>query len=189
MLIQHGDLQEQYQHLLGRKVKLSENDILLLKKSARLLQKLESSLSIFKHDHKIFKGKFLFAGKDQYIEIARMQQAIQSTLRNSVQEDNLESEDSRVLLLESEQEASFRKNEDRHEISRHDNMDTIMKEEAPFEEVKTPQGPSKELQAYLEYNKLVEEDFPLVCHRRSETQKPLSDCISKEEAHNGSATG
>jgi hypothetical protein len=32
-------------------------------------QKLDSNLAMFKDDHKMFKNRFLYGGKDQYIEV------------------------------------------------------------------------------------------------------------------------
>ena len=34
-----------------------------------MTQKLDSNLAMFKDDHKMFKNRFLYGGKDQYIEV------------------------------------------------------------------------------------------------------------------------
>jgi hypothetical protein len=107
LLIQHSELADLYKPLLGKKARLSEGEAGLLRQSMRLLQRLESALSLFKEDHKIFKGKFLYNGKDQYLEVPRLQASISATLRNALPEDSLDTEDSRVLLG-ADSEPTFR---------------------------------------------------------------------------------
>lgn len=107
LLIQHNELAEHYKPLLGKKARLNEAEMVLLRQAMRLLQRLESALSLFKEDHKIFKGKFLYGGKDQYLEVPRLQIAISATLRNAVPEDSLDTEDSRVLMG-ADSEPTFR---------------------------------------------------------------------------------
>ena len=160
LLIQHGEVAELYKPLLGKKARLNEAEMMLLRQSMRLLQRLESALSLFKEDHKIFKGKFLYSGKDQYLEVPRLQNAISSTLRNAVPEDSLDTEDSRVLMA-ADSEPTFRSvavasiNPTPHVM-----MQETRQSVEPEEEVKTPVAVNRQLEAYLEYNKLVEEDFP-----------------------------
>ena len=45
---------------------------------------MESSLNLFKDDHKIFKGKFLFDGVDQYLEVPEIRAKLSRFLRNAV---------------------------------------------------------------------------------------------------------
>jgi hypothetical protein len=75
LLIQFGEQFSPVSHLVsgGKHVKsLLEEDVQRLRICSRFLQRLESYLNIFKEDHKIFKGKFSYDGKDQYLEVPRL---------------------------------------------------------------------------------------------------------------------
>jgi hypothetical protein len=41
---------------------------------------------VFKEDHKIFKGRFVFAGKDQYVEIPKLMSQLSKVIRNAMVE-------------------------------------------------------------------------------------------------------
>jgi hypothetical protein len=63
------------QFLLQRQgAKYNDEELNMLRVNYRTILKLESALNVFKDDHKIFKGKFIFSGKDQYIEVPKMQE-------------------------------------------------------------------------------------------------------------------
>lgn len=51
------------------KTTLSPDELESVRKLVRLTSKLDSVLNLFRDDHKIFKARFLFHGKDQYTEI------------------------------------------------------------------------------------------------------------------------
>ena len=71
LLIIQGDMATAHlQGLLERKPPaFNQEEMVLLRKYHRVTSKLDSILAMFRDDHKMFKTKFLYAGKDQYIEV------------------------------------------------------------------------------------------------------------------------
>jgi hypothetical protein len=88
LLISHLEHMERVRPLLANKKSIySDQEIQVIRLSHRVVQKLESALSMFKDDHKMFRTRFLFGGKDLYIEIPKLLRKHSKAMRNAHNDD------------------------------------------------------------------------------------------------------
>jgi len=66
LIIMQKDQKRSISHLLKRKKPLiySQQEMTMLRQTLKLTLKLDSTLHLFKDDHKVFKGKFLYRDRD-----------------------------------------------------------------------------------------------------------------------------
>ena len=89
LLIMQQDALQEVQGLLDRKpATFNDQEITKLRKFHRVTQKLDSNLAMFRDDHKMFKNRFLYAGKDQYIEVPLLLAHLSRILNGFPEESN-----------------------------------------------------------------------------------------------------
>lgn len=66
LIIMQKDQKRSISYLLKRKKPLiySQQEMTMLRQTLKLTLKLDSTLHLFKDDHKVFKGKFLYRDRD-----------------------------------------------------------------------------------------------------------------------------
>ena len=67
----------------------NDQELTKLRKFHRVTQKLDSNLAMFKDDHKMFKNRFLYSGKDQYIEVPLLLAHL-SRILNTFQDESID---------------------------------------------------------------------------------------------------
>jgi hypothetical protein len=59
-----------------------------VRKVHRHTQKLDGALNVFKDDHKAFKSRFIFQGKDQYMEVPQLLTQLNRILMKAIHGEN-----------------------------------------------------------------------------------------------------